>query len=128
MYPPENCSTALKAHSNFCPSKLTKPPTLPSLVDLLHLDYPSAHKLHDLLLHAGVLEVLLSSPWILLEINQHLQKTPEPSDRSPSSGSRKMQTSGRNYLPHHRVCQDVLDFRVLHSFVLHKGGRQKEQS
>jgi hypothetical protein len=32
----------------------------------------------------------------------------------------------RNYLPHDRVCQDVLDFRVLHSFALHKG--EKDES
>jgi hypothetical protein len=39
---------------------------------LFHLDYSSAYKLLDLLHNPWVLEMLLSSPGVLLEIDKHL--------------------------------------------------------
>lgn len=40
---------------------------------LFHLNYPCTNELLDLLHHSRVLEVRLGSPWVLLQIRQHLQ-------------------------------------------------------
>lgn len=100
-------------------------PDIPASL-LLHLNYPSADELLDLLHHSGVLEVRLGSPRVLLQIGQNLQSKLgiiTSSSGSPTiSAFLKSNADVYHYLPHDRISQDVLDFRVLHGFVLHNKG------
>jgi hypothetical protein len=92
---------------------------------LLHLNYPCADELLDLLHHSGVLEVRLRSPRVLLQIRQNLHGKLGIT-RSPSGPPTYVHFKSKGdvypYLLHDRISQDVLDLRVLHGFVLHSKG------